>query len=73
MALKKYVYTETLYITVEVYADDIEDAVDTAGGYIGSILAHEEAEARNHKGVRCVEFDSQDCKARTEEDFEKGI
>jgi|APGre2960657373_1045057.scaffolds.fasta_scaffold111910_2 pimeloyl-CoA synthetase len=73
MALKKYIYTETLYITVEVYAEDIDDATDTAGGYIGSILAHEEAEARNHKGVRSVEFDSQDCKSRTEEDFEKGI
>lgn len=73
MAKQKYIYTETLYIQVEVYAEDVDDATDTAGGFIGRILGHEDAERHGSPDVRAVSFESCDVRSATEDDFYKNI
>lgn len=73
MAKQKYIYTETLYIQVEVYAESVEDATDEAGGYIGRILGHEDAERHASPDVRAVSFESTDVRSATEDDFYKNI
>jgi hypothetical protein len=73
MAKHKYIYTETLYIQVEVYAEDAVDATDTAGGFIGRILGHEDAERHGSPDVRAVSFESANVRSDTEDDFYKNI
>ena len=73
MAKQKYIYTETLYIQVEVYAESVEDATDSAGGFIGRILGHEDAERGASPEVRGVSFESTDVRSATEDDFYKNI